>query len=307
VVLALVSALGVLSHPSHLLLTATMVPVAAVVGWIVRKPGERRGAFVGAAFLLALAVLAVGERLAFATTVSTVQKQEVVYWPFLTARLIHDGPGLTYLEEKCPDAAIPTCVLYEALQKSDNPRRFTATHIIFETSEDLGSFRLLSSEDQKLVADAQVEFARAVALDRPGEVLRAVVDNTLVQATLDQVDMTIADQALVEKTAASFPWLEPSNLSEWRGWMYWIHQVHEVLYVVSALALVAVVVWPGRFSRAERGLAAMVLLGVLANAFVCGAISQPATRYGARVIWLLPMVATFLWVLQSRLGRRDVA
>ncbi len=38
----------------------------------------------------------------------------------------------------------------------------------------------------------------------------------------------------------------------------------------------------------------MLLFGILANALVCGGISQPATRYGARVIWLLPLAATIL-------------
>jgi formate/nitrite transporter FocA (FNT family) len=43
-----------------------------------------------------------------------------------------------------------------------------------------------------------------------------------------------------------------------------------------------------------RGFVAMVLLGVLANALVCGGISQPAERYGARVIFLLPMMLVVL-------------
>ena len=35
----------------------------------------------------------------------------------------------------------------------------------------------------------------------------------------------------------------------------------------------------------------MILAGLVANAVVCGGISQPATRYGSRVIWLLPWLA----------------
>lgn len=303
-ILLSVSGLGVLSHPSHLLLAAAMIPGTALVGWLARKPGQSWAALLGPAFLIALAGLAVTERLAFVKTVKTVQQQEVVYSPFLTARVIADGPGYSYLQDNCPDATIPTCLLYEALQRSDNPKRLTATHIIFETSQELGSFRLLSVADQKTVSDAQVDFARTVALDRPGEVLLAVVDNVGWQLRLNGVNMTIAEQDLVEKTAVAYPWLEPSNLSEWPGWLHRVHHAHSLLNAISALVLLAVILWPGRFSRAERGLAAFVLLAVLANAIVCGAISQPASRYGARMIWILPLTATLLLVLRGRLGQR---
>jgi len=302
-ILLAISGIGVLSHPSHLLLSAAMVPGAALVGWVASRPGARGGAVLGPLFLICLVALAVTERLAFISTVKTVQKQEVIYYPFLTARMIADGPGLRYLQDNCPDVAIPTCLLNDALQGSDDPMRLTATHIIFATEPRIASFRLLSSQDQKKVADAQVDFARAVALDRPAEVLGAIVRNTGVQLLMNGVDMTVPDQSLVEKTAPGYPWLEPSRLSHWRGWLVYADPAQAVLNGVAALLLVAVVLWPGRFTRTERCLAVFVLMGVLANAFVCGAISQPATRYGARVIWLLPLVATFLLVLQGRLGK----
>ena len=50
----------------------------------------------------------------------------------------------------------------------------------------------------------------------------------------------------------------------------------------------------------------MVLLGVLANALVCGGISQPATRYGARVIWLLPLTATIMMIFARRARQFDI-
>jgi hypothetical protein len=34
----------------------------------------------------------------------------------------------------------------------------------------------------------------------------------------------------------------------------------------------------------------VVLLAILANAFVCGALSNPHDRYGARIAWLAPFI-----------------
>ena len=44
--------------------------------------------------------------------------------------------------------------------------------------------------------------------------------------------------------------------------------------------------------------ALFILIGIAVNALVCGGVSQPADRYGARVMWLLPFTAAFLLLVQ---------
>ena len=75
--------------------------------------------------------------------------------------------------------------------------------------------------------------------------------------------------------------------------------------MVAVLLIVAAVLlfWPNRVPGRIKGFVVMLLLGILANALVCGGISQPASRYGARVIWLLPLGATIL-VLFFRRARQ---
>ncbi len=68
----------------------------------------------------------------------------------------------------------------------------------------------------------------------------------------------------------------------------------------------ALVLLPRRVPGEVKALAVMVILGILANALVCGGISQPATRYGARVIWLLPMMAAILMIFAFRSRRFEV-
>ncbi len=48
-----------------------------------------------------------------------------------------------------------------------------------------------------------------------------------------------------------------------------------------------------------RGLALALVLflvaAVLGNALICGGLSAPHPRYGARIIWLLPVAALLCW------------
>jgi hypothetical protein len=47
----------------------------------------------------------------------------------------------------------------------------------------------------------------------------------------------------------------------------------------------------------------LILLGVVINAVVCGAVSGPHDRYEARVAWLVPFVAIALLLQIARSAR----
>ena len=91
--------------------------------------------------------------------------------------------------------------------------------------------------------------------------------------------------------------LSPGRLIGDRGWIQKLDKLHKIYYVLSFLVLAALFFWPGRLSREQRVLVLMVLAGILVNAFVCGAVSQPAHRYGARVVWLLPFITMAVYLL----------
>jgi hypothetical protein len=58
---------------------------------------------------------------------------------------------------------------------------------------------------------------------------------------------------------------------------------------------------------------AVVLLGILANALICGVLASPYDRFQARVIWLLPLMAAAgfalrrTWSLRTRAPVASVA
>jgi len=83
-----------------------------------------------------------------------------------------------------------------------------------------------------------------------------------------------------------------------------VNRVHVPVALVSA-ALLPLLLAAGLRWR-ELGplgtLAATLTAALLANAFVCGALSNPHDRYGARLVWLAPLAIMLvpLWLAQWR-------
>ena len=85
--------------------------------------------------------------------------------------------------------------------------------------------------------------------------------------------------------------------------------INELQYPLAliAMALLPVIMWLAwrRTIPAAIGeLAATVTLALLGNAFVCGAMSNPHDRYGARMVWLatLAVIVALARLAQDRLG-----
>ena len=168
----------------------------------------------------------------------------------------------------------------------------------------------MTPEDQKAVADDQVPFFFAVLKDQPFGVFRALMRNVFVQAGWVSVEMTIPTDNIVEQnadvTGLALSTFDHGRITRDTGWLGLVTLWHQVFYAASLAVVIALVLLPRRVPGEIKALAIMVLLGILANALVCGGISQPATRYGARVIWLLPLVATILVVFARRSRQFDV-
>lgn len=293
-------ALAIVSHLSHLAIAAVLVPLSVLVALAM----SRRNWWVPPLLVLVIVSMGYIENRALRFAAQKVSHSEVILKPFLTARLVQDGPGLDYLGRHCPDTAIPTCPLFAALQLSDDPYRLTASHIIFETSAELGSFRLMSADDQGIVARNQFKFFRDVLLDDPLGVTYAMTRNMLIQARMFSVDMTLQTDQMVSLAAdtasGSTRVLQHGWLTRATGWLAPATALQTGAYMLAFLVIIVLGLLPHRVPGPVRLLVLMLLAGILANALICGAVSQPATRYGARVSWLLPFAAVVLALFSKR-------
>jgi hypothetical protein len=66
-----------------------------------------------------------------------------------------------------------------------------------------------------------------------------------------------------------------------------------LLVVVLALPLLVWGAWRGQ--GLTLAFVLFLLAAVLGNALICGGLSAPHPRYGARIIWLLPVAALLCW------------
>lgn len=288
-------AFAVLVHRSHLLIVGMIVPFAVVGAFVA---SGRRG-WIPAGLAIVAVVIGFAEIKAYSFAAEKVAGKAAIIPPFLTARIIEDGPGYDYLQENCPEIELDTCALAEALSWSDDPWRLTASHIAFETSEQLGSYLLMTPEDQHKVTWEQREFYMRVFADRPVEVIRSILINTLRQATNFSVEMTVPDDNTIKmvRRLTGFAELDAGPLADSRTWIKTADRIHASIYVVSLGAILVVFFMPNALTRRMRVFTALVIIGILVNAFVCGAASQPAARYGARVVWLLPYLAVLLTII----------
>jgi peptidoglycan/LPS O-acetylase OafA/YrhL len=86
-----------------------------------------------------------------------------------------------------------------------------------------------------------------------------------------------------------------------------INRLHMPVAYLAMLLLLGVIALASRYDRLAylRQLAITVALALLANAFVCGALSNPHDRYGARMAWLAVLVVLLVpWTIipSSRSG-----
>tara|TARA_R110002051_G_scaffold146786_2_gene219567 strand:- start:43741 stop:45243 length:1503 start_codon:yes stop_codon:yes gene_type:complete len=291
--LFLVTSLGSLAitvSMSHLATGLILLPIV-VLGAIAFR-GPRR--WLAPTLMLVVVLAGIGEQAFLRLAAKQVEDAEVIYRPFLTAQLIQDGPGLAYLSEQCPTEPEPTCALLDALSVSDDLERFSATNISFSSNPSNGSFQLMAADDQVQVAQQQFQFFIDVLLNRPIETSLSFADNVLRQLTLNSVNMTLQTDEIVNRGngATGMAWGDfgPGRLTDDTRWLAVADRVQSLLYALAAVSVLGFLA-SGRLPRPVATFVIMILIGIIVNAFVSGVLSQPANRYGARVIWLLPVAA----------------
>jgi hypothetical protein len=213
--------------------------------------------------------------------------------PFLLARSLDDGPGKLYLKDHCPQIGLDMCKHLDRLNVGADDFIWHPNGVY--SAVPLDEAALLRAEDKLIYL--------AAALEHPWMQLCAVISNTLQQLGLFTLrEYMIPSYGYPDDTN------QPDGFREYFRpteplWQI-ILAVPEYLIVVSAFAYMVNLWCRGSLGAIGRSFFVLVLTALLANAVVCG-FSLPSPRYGARVIWLLPMTA-LLFIYRSRSTRARV-
>lgn len=273
--------IGVLSHTATLLIVIGMLVVAMLV-WRRKISAQPVG--------LAIALGVLGE-FAFALGVSYAIGSPPLRPPFLSARLIADGPGRTFLEKSCyPERRFVQCDFFRTFPSNSDAILWEGNGVGF-ISKSKAVQRKWSRED--------TSFAVAVVLNDPVSVARTSFFSILRQASGVRIDDVVTPLETIDRIPKSERARYNSTLVS-RG-LFPTENWNTAGLVLLTFAVGGLLV----FWRQVSITGTIMLIGLIFDVVLCGALSTPHDRYLMRLVWILPLVALSvmpweLWATRQR-------
>ncbi|WP_407118659.1 hypothetical protein [Bradyrhizobium sp. LMG 9283] len=200
-------------------------------------------------------------------------------------RMMQDGIVAQYLNDRCPRERYKLCPYRNELPATAD--EFLWGKSMFNT---LGRFDGLNDEMGYIVVHSLADYPAWQA----GAALRAMGQQLLHVATGEGTNGWIPHTyGIIERyIPAQVAPMRAARQQHWDINFDYVNWLHVPVALASMLALVLLLADALAKRRLDdlTLLAATVTLALLGNAFICGVISGPHDRYGARMVW----VATFV-------------
>lgn len=286
--LAAIMIWGSMAHTSHFLILAALLPVAAFLAW------RKAGSWVAVGLIgLAMALTVAGDK-AYVAAVRHSIGQDPLRPPFLSARLIDDGPGYETLNAICPDPAFDLCSYRDRMPRDSDA-------FLWSLSPKDGIFSATSHEVQRRVAAQDFAFAVTTFRHFPVQVVTGGLSAAARQATLYNLAMYhgAPPHAGVPTLIDNLPLPVARHMRQTRAAngvmpVSWVSAASLIAAIASLVAFAlsfrrrrpAADTWGRTWTTA----ALLVIYGVAVNAAITGALSKPDPRYNARIVWVLPVI-----------------
>ncbi len=272
--------LAIAVHTTHLPLALGLVLALTVLQRM--RPWRRM------LVMLIPAVLAAGTWVG----INTVAHGRVAMAPFgnvfLLARVIFDGPGLRYLQSACPEAGYRLCPYVADIRTSSD-------HFLWEADSPL-----YAAGGPKLVAEEAGRIVAASLRAEPWEELRVAARNAWTQfwrfQSGDGTEAVRENEYVSRAVSTYFPTREYAAFRASRqntdrlDVLAYLKPVSTLVAFAGLLSMCVLGFWQRR--TAVGMFCVAVLLALLGNAILTGALSGPHDRYQARLVWL-GVVAAF--------------
>ena len=275
---------AVTAHATHLMLGAGMCAILALLLAVDRRAIRRRlRPVLEVAAIIALAAAA---QLALHGYLYGKPSLNGERPPFLTARIIADGPGRWYLEKHCGELKWAICGHVHNLP--DDPDNFL-------WGAD-GIYQNASEDETRRLAQEEIPFVLATLRAYPREQISRSAGNFWGQLTTFGFEDLDASSWVLDEFGSVLPRARSSYVKS--------RQAQDVLplelltsiqfwAVMASLAVMAVFapLLGRRRSPRIAGLSLVIVSMVVANAAVTGTLSMVEERFECRVIWLVPLLA----------------
>jgi hypothetical protein len=196
-------------------------------------------------------------------------------------RMLQDGIVKKYLDEHCPRARLVLCAYKDELPR-DADEWFWGSPLF----DKLGRFAGLDHEMEKIALASIAEYPLLQIKTAAVATARQLIDVRTGEGVVNSIWHTYG---IVER-------YHPGLVSEMRAARQQRGEVNFTLinrvhYPVALACLLLLPLIGGCMLRRQEmreigELATACLFALVANAFVCGTLSNPHDRYGARLIWL---------------------
>jgi hypothetical protein len=268
--------------------SATFAVLAALIAAGLAVALFRRGSIPFAGLGRGAAALALSVVLLLAANVAVAGR--IAWTPGGSAiafgRMLQTGIVARYLQEHCPDPRLPKLCQYRDNLPHNADLFFWGTDLF----DKLGRFEGLGGEmtvvvRESLTAYPWIQFK--TALKGSAEQLIRVGTGYGVHTDIWHTLWTFERFAMEALPAMKAARQQQGALS-----FDAVNRLHVPVAWASMLLILIAIALAARHSRYRdlTALAAMVALSILANAAVCGALSNPHDRYGARMVWLASLV-----------------
>ena len=291
-VLILLSAFAVSSHASHPPLALGMAVVASMWLFWVRRTNPHpvwhsiavnwAPSLIGIVLVLASGVVGFGE-------VSMAPKR----YPLALARAIDNGPARWYLQKHCERPEYAVCEIYgTAIPNTVEEFLWLPGGVVQRaTPEQLDRIR---AEESTIIWRTTLAY--------PGAQLANIVHDIPSQLIAFDVKTRQYFTSIVTE-ADGKPAVLGNNIQDEKPLLRWLNIFMTIGVLISTVFLALRL---RRMTLQERGLLAMLFAGLLINASVCALFSGVASRYQARVIMILPLVAIAI-AMNRREGQAEPA
>jgi hypothetical protein len=201
-------------------------------------------------------------------------------------RMLQDGIVKKHLGQHCPDPALRLCA-----HKDQLPDEADVWFWGSDLFDRLGRFAGLGKEMEKIVVESLVDYPVVQLKAAAVATARQLIDVHTGESVLTTIWHTYS---IIEKfTPQLVPAMHAARQQHGELSFTAINDLHYPLALI-AMALLPVILglaWRKTIPAPLDELAATVALALLGNAFVCGALSNPHDRYGARMVCLAMFVA----------------
>jgi hypothetical protein len=213
--------------------------------------------------------------------------------------MLQDGIVSRYLDDHCPDAALQLCAYKDQLPH-DADVWFWGSPLF----DRLGRFDGLGKEMEKIALGSLVEYPGMQIATAAADTAEQLIGVHTGEGVVKWVWHTYF--IIQHYTPQLLPAMWAAHQQKGEISFTGINAVQYPLGLIAMALLPVIVLLSARnaLSPAAGEIAAAIALTMLANAFVCGALSNPHDRYGARVVWLAAF-AVILAAVESAARRRQ--